>query len=153
MVEGGSPTSPPGRRGIAFWRSPADQPRWARPMLVTIAVASAALYSWRAGTYLEVYYAAAVRSMSMSWHNFFFAAFDPAGTVSLDKLPGSFWVQALSVRMLGVHTWVIVLPQVVEGVHVNGRDALGSGLHHPRSSLYPELRFTARSGRNHCQLQ
>ena len=54
--------------------------------------------------------------MSMSWHNFFFAAFDPAGTVTLDKLPGAFWIQALSVRMFGVHTWAIVLPQVVEGV-------------------------------------
>jgi 4-amino-4-deoxy-L-arabinose transferase-like glycosyltransferase len=54
--------------------------------------------------------------MSMSWHNFFFAAFDPAGTVTLDKLPGAFWVQAISVRVFGVHTWAIVLPQVVEGV-------------------------------------
>ncbi|MGP0110799.1 MAG: ArnT family glycosyltransferase [Acidimicrobiales bacterium] len=70
----------------------------------------------RAGTYLEGYYAAAVRSMSMSWHNFFLGAFDPVATVTLDKLPGAFWVQALSVRAFGVHTWAIVLPQVVEGV-------------------------------------
>ena len=77
---------------------------------------AAALYSWRAGAYLEAYYAAAVRSMSLSWHNFAFASFDPAGTVTLDKLPGAFWVQALSVRLFGVHTWAIVLPQAVEGV-------------------------------------
>jgi 4-amino-4-deoxy-L-arabinose transferase-like glycosyltransferase len=51
----------------------------------------------------------------MSWHNFIFAAFDPAGTVTTDKLPGAFWVQALSVRLFGVHTWALVLPQVVEG--------------------------------------
>ncbi len=85
-------------------------------MLLIVAVLSAFLYAWRAGAYLEVYYAAAVRSMSMSWHNFFFAAFDPAGTVSLDKLPGAFWVQTLSVRVFGVHTWAIVLPQVIEGM-------------------------------------
>ena len=53
--------------------------------------------------------------MSQSWHNFFFGAFDPWGTVSVDKLPGAFWVQALSVRVFGFHTWAIVLPQVVEG--------------------------------------
>ena len=47
---------------------------------------------------LETFYGAAVRSMSQSWHNFFFGAFDPWGTVSVDKLPGAFWVQALSVR-------------------------------------------------------
>ncbi len=106
-----------GRRfRLAFWASPVDQPRWARPALLVVAAVAAFLYSWRAGPYLEVYYAAAVRSMSMSWHNFFFGAFDPAGTVTLDKLPGAFWVQALSVRAFGVHTWAIVLPQVVEGV-------------------------------------
>jgi len=101
---------------LAFWRSPEGQPGWARPLLLMVALLSAFLYTWRAGTYLEVYYAAAVRSMSTSWHDFFFSAFDPAGTISLDKLPGAFWVQALSVRAFGIHTWAIVLPQVVEGV-------------------------------------
>ena len=53
--------------------------------------------------------------MSQNWHNFFFGAFDPWGTVSVDKLPGAFWVQALSVRVFGFHVWAFVLPQVVEG--------------------------------------
>ncbi len=101
---------------LAVWRSPSDQPPWARPLLLVTAAASALLYSWRAGTTLELYYAAAVRTMSASWHDFIFGAFDPVGTVSLDKLPGAFWVQALSVRVFGLHTWSIVLPQVVEGV-------------------------------------
>jgi 4-amino-4-deoxy-L-arabinose transferase-like glycosyltransferase len=102
-------------RRLTFWRSPEDQPAWARPLLLIVVVTAVVLTAWRAGAYLEIYYAAAVRSMSMSWHNFFFAAFDPAGTVTLDKLPAAFWVQALSVRVFGVHTWAIVLPQVVEG--------------------------------------
>ena len=34
--------------------------------------------------------------MSQNWHNFFYGAFDPAGTLTLDKLPGALWVQALS---------------------------------------------------------
>jgi 4-amino-4-deoxy-L-arabinose transferase-like glycosyltransferase len=72
-------------------------------------------YGWQMGSSIEIYYAAAVRSMSMSWHDFAYAAFDPAGTVSIDKLPGAFWVQALSVRLFGVHTWAIALPQVLEG--------------------------------------
>jgi 4-amino-4-deoxy-L-arabinose transferase-like glycosyltransferase len=114
--EVGTPTDPASPRRRASRHAPADQPGWARPALFGIAVLSAALYTWRAGIYLEWYYAAAVRSMSMSWHNFFFAAFDPAGTVSLDKLPGAFWLQALSVRVFGLHTWAIIFPQVVEGV-------------------------------------
>jgi 4-amino-4-deoxy-L-arabinose transferase-like glycosyltransferase len=97
----------------ARWRSP-----WARrAALVLIAALAGLSYAWASsqGT-LEFYYAAAVRSMSVSWHNFIFGAFDPAGTISLDKLPGAFWIQALAVRALGFHTWVIILPQVAEGV-------------------------------------
>src|ERR1700733_15598738 len=104
------------RAAFAWRRSARDQPVWARPALLLLTALAGVLYSWRATKNLEIYYAAAVRSMSMSWHNFFFAAFDPAGTVSIDKLPGAFWVQALSVRLFGVHAWAIVAPQVVEGM-------------------------------------
>src|ERR1019366_7319958 len=76
----------PGR----FWRSPADQPPWARPALLAIAAVAGLTYAWGMdGAALEAFYGAAARSMSMSWHNFFFGAFDPAGTVSVDKLPGA----------------------------------------------------------------
>src|ERR1700676_3465004 len=54
--------------------------------------------------------------MSMSWHNFIFGVFDPAGTITLDKLPGAFWIQALSVRAFGFHSWAIVLPQAIKGI-------------------------------------
>jgi 4-amino-4-deoxy-L-arabinose transferase-like glycosyltransferase len=64
---------------------------------------------------LEPFYAAAARSMSESWHDFFFGAVDPWGTISVDKLPGALWIQALSLRLFGFHLWAIVLPQVVEG--------------------------------------
>ncbi len=98
------------------WRSPPDQPRWARPALLAIAALAALGYAWGMnGAALEVFYGAAARSMSMSWHNFFFGAFDPLGTVTIDKLPGSLWPQALSLRIFGFHTWALVLPQVIEG--------------------------------------
>jgi 4-amino-4-deoxy-L-arabinose transferase-like glycosyltransferase len=54
--------------------------------------------------------------MSQSWHDFVFGAFDPSGTISVDKLPGALWFQALSLRIFGFHIWAIVLPQIVEGV-------------------------------------
>jgi 4-amino-4-deoxy-L-arabinose transferase-like glycosyltransferase len=54
--------------------------------------------------------------MSMSWHDFIFGAFDPAGIITVDKLPGALWLQALSVRAFGMHTWAIILPQVIEGI-------------------------------------
>ena len=99
-----------------FWRSPPDQPGWARPLLLVVAALAALSYAWGMdNATLETFYGAAVRSMSQSWRNFFFGAFDPWGTVTIDKLPGAFWVQALSVRLFGFHVWAIVLPQAVEG--------------------------------------
>jgi 4-amino-4-deoxy-L-arabinose transferase-like glycosyltransferase len=99
------------------WRSPPDQPPWVRPTLIAIAALAGLSYAWGMnGAALESFYGAAARSMSMSWHNFFFGAFDPAGTVTVDKLPGSLWPQALLLRIVGFHVWAIVLPQVIEGV-------------------------------------
>jgi 4-amino-4-deoxy-L-arabinose transferase-like glycosyltransferase len=97
-------------------RSPAGRAAWVGPVLAALTLIAGVGYAWSATGNLEVYYAAAVRSMSMSWHNFFSAAFDPAATISLDKLPGAFWVQALSVRLFGVHAWALVAPQVIEGM-------------------------------------
>jgi len=91
---------------------------WLRRTAVLVIAAAAGLaYGWQANRdTLEIYYAAAVRSMSMSWHDFIFGGFDPAGTVTLDKLPGAFWIEALAVRAFGVHTWVLIAPQAAEGV-------------------------------------
>ena len=111
-------TSEPDVSAVAVPQAPAVRedvpgpqcPAWLRrPALVLIAALAGLSYAWALGQDpLEPYYAAAVRSMSMSWHNFIFGAFDPAGTMTLDKLPGAFWIQALAVRAFGFHTWVIV---------------------------------------------
>ena len=109
--------APRWRRFLTPWRSPADQPAWARPALLALAAVAAVAYGWgMAGASVEPFYGAAARSMSESWHDFIFGAFDPAGTVTVDKLPGALWVQALSLRVFGFHIWALVLPQVVEGV-------------------------------------
>jgi 4-amino-4-deoxy-L-arabinose transferase-like glycosyltransferase len=109
--------APRWQRFLTPWRSPRDQPAWARPALLAVAVLVAVAYAWgMAGASVEPFYGAAARSMSESWHDFLFGAFDPAGTVTVDKLPGALWVQALSLRIFGFHIWALVLPQVVEGV-------------------------------------
>lgn len=62
------------------------------------------------------YYAATVQSMLISWHNFFFAAFEPGGSISVDKPPLGFWFQAISAYFLGVNGFSLALPQVLAGV-------------------------------------
>ncbi|MEU8525759.1 MULTISPECIES: ArnT family glycosyltransferase [Streptomyces] len=105
------------RRRWEVWKSPADQPRWARPALLGIAALAALLYTWNITTSgYAPFYAVAARSMSESWRAFFFGALDPGATLTLDKLGGFLWPQALSARVFGFHAWSLTLPQAVEGV-------------------------------------
>lgn len=86
-----------GRRRWQAWRSPQGQPPWARPVLLGIAAVAALLFALnitQAG--LAPFYSVAVKSMSESWKAFFYGAFDPQATITIDKLAGSFLPQALS---------------------------------------------------------
>ncbi len=62
------------------------------------------------------YYLAAVKSMTQSFHNFFYASFDPSGFVSVDKPPLVLWIQTIFAKIFGVHTWSVILPQALAGV-------------------------------------
>ncbi|MFE1771044.1 glycosyltransferase family 39 protein [Streptomyces sp. NPDC059008] len=87
------------------------------PALLLILAAAAVLYAWgidRAG--VHPYYSAAVRSMAANWHAFVFGGLDPSGSITVDKIPGALWPQALSVKLLGPYNWAAVLPQVLEGL-------------------------------------
>lgn len=62
------------------------------------------------------YYAATVKSMLTSWHNFFFVSFEPGGSVTVDKPPLGFWIQAASAYFFGVNGFALALPQALAGV-------------------------------------
>jgi 4-amino-4-deoxy-L-arabinose transferase-like glycosyltransferase len=66
--------------------------------------------------YANQYYAAGVKSMTMSLKNFFFVSFDPAGFVTIDKPPLGFWIQTISAKIFGFSGWSIILPQAIAGV-------------------------------------
>lgn len=96
-----------------WWR----EPWWARISLTLIVAAFVVLTCWnlaRGGDFS--FYEASARSMASSWHAMLFGAFDPAATVTLDKLSGFAVPQALSIRLFGMSISAIALPQVVEGV-------------------------------------
>lgn len=73
-------------------------------------------FNLEGNSYGNLYYAAAVKSMSQSWHNFFFVSFDPGGFVSVDKPPLGLWVQVWATQLFGFSGWAIHLPQAVAGV-------------------------------------
>jgi 4-amino-4-deoxy-L-arabinose transferase-like glycosyltransferase len=64
----------------------------------------------------DPFYDAAVRSMTLSWHNFFFGAFEPGGSVSIDKPPVDLWLQVASVKLLGFSSTALKLPEALAGV-------------------------------------
>lgn len=95
--------------------------RWVIACLAVIMLVAGAVYA--AGISLGLvhnYYGPAVYSMSQSWRAWFWGAQDPQATLTLDKLPGAFQIQALSARLLGYSTWSVLLPQVLAAVAAIG---------------------------------
>ena len=64
----------------------------------------------------DPFYDAAVRSMGLSWHNFFFGAFEPGGSVSIDKPPVDLWLQVASVKLFGFSSTTLKLPEALAGI-------------------------------------
>jgi len=62
------------------------------------------------------YYAAGVKSMTLSIKNSFFVSFDPGSFVTIDKPPLGFWIQAIFAKIFGFSGWSILLPQALAGV-------------------------------------
>jgi 4-amino-4-deoxy-L-arabinose transferase-like glycosyltransferase len=64
----------------------------------------------------DPFYDAAVRSMTLSFHNFFFGAFEPGGSVSIDKPPVDLWLQVASVKLFGFTSLTLKLPEALAGI-------------------------------------
>ena len=96
----------------AFWR-----PRRRQALaLILLLAAFCDFFALQRNGFANLYYAAAIRGMLESWHNFFFVAFDPGGFVSVDKPPLGFWIQAASAKLLGYSGFSILLPEALAGV-------------------------------------
>ncbi len=91
---------------------------WHRVALAAIFALSAffTFFQITLNDYGNSYYAASVKSMLTSWHNFFFVSFDPGGFVSVDKPPLGLWIEALSAKILGFSGFALFLPQAIAGL-------------------------------------
>ena len=74
-----SPAPPPARR-------PTRLRDWWPELLIVIATAVFLAWGLTKNGYGNAYYAAAVRSMTKSWNNFFFGAVDPGGWITTDTV-------------------------------------------------------------------
>ncbi|WP_239404982.1 glycosyltransferase family 39 protein [Frankia sp. Cj3] len=98
-----------------------DQP-WVRPALLALLTATALLYSWGLGRsgWANAFYSAAVQAGSTSWKAFFFGSSDASNFITVDKPPASLWVAEIFVRLFGLNSWSVLVPQALEGVAAVG---------------------------------
>jgi 4-amino-4-deoxy-L-arabinose transferase-like glycosyltransferase len=109
-------------RWARLLRGRTDDPAWARPSLVLLLAATAALYLWdlRASGWANSFYSAAVQAGSHNAKAMFFGSFDSSNFVTVDKPPASLWVMDVSARIFGLNAWSILVPQALEGVAAVG---------------------------------
>src|SRR5690348_615191 len=89
-----------------------------RAAVAVLLVGTALLYLWGLGAsgWANSFYSAAAQAGSESWKAFFFGASDAAGSITVDKTPLALWPMALSVKVFGLSSWSILVPQALEGV-------------------------------------
>jgi 4-amino-4-deoxy-L-arabinose transferase-like glycosyltransferase len=103
-------------------RGRAEDPSWVRPSLLALLAVTAALYLWDLGAsgYANSFYSAAAQAGSQSWKAFFYGSSDASNSITVDKPPASLWIMAIAVRIFGLNSWSILVPQALEGVAAVG---------------------------------
>jgi 4-amino-4-deoxy-L-arabinose transferase-like glycosyltransferase len=107
------------RTGVPPTPVPDHRPRWPRRAALTgLLAGTAVLYLWglSASGWANAFYAAAAQAGSESWTAWFFGSSDAANAITVDKTPAALWVTGLSVRLFGLSSWSVLVPQALMGV-------------------------------------
>src|SRR3954462_7295945 len=94
------------------------QPRWVRPAVLTLLVATAVLYLWGLGSsgWANNYYAAAAQAGTQDWKAWLFGSLDSGNAITVDKPPAALWIMVASARLFGFSAWSLLVPQALMGV-------------------------------------
>ena len=103
---------------IAPLPEPPRSVRWEPWAFGALLVGTGVAYIWGLGAsgWANSFYAAAVQAGSVSWKAFFFGSSDAANSITVDKPPMSLWLMSLSVRIFGLNSWAMLVPQALLGV-------------------------------------
>ena len=101
-----------------LFRGRADDAAWVRPAHLSVSLLAAALYlvNLTVSGFANTYYSAAALAASKSWSAWFFGSFDAANFITIDKPPLGTMLMGLSVRLFGLSSWSILLPEALAGV-------------------------------------
>ncbi|SDY49888.1 4-amino-4-deoxy-L-arabinose transferase [Modestobacter sp. DSM 44400] len=99
-------------------RSLLETVRGRRGALAGLLVVAGLLYSLglSASGWANAYYSAAAQAGALNWRAMLFGGLDPSGGITVDKPPAFLWLPALSVRLFGLTTQSLLLPQAAFGV-------------------------------------
>ncbi len=91
---------------------------WQRLSLGALLIATTIinLLNLSANGWANSFYSAAIQAGSQSWKAWFFGSSDMANSITVDKPPASLWIPALSVRVFGLNSWAILVPNALMGV-------------------------------------
>ncbi|GAA0990193.1 glycosyltransferase family 39 protein [Subtercola frigoramans] len=107
-------------RSFGHWlvRGRSTNAVWERPALIGLLLVTAVayLYNLTSSGYANEFYSAAVQAGSQNWEAFLFGSSDAGNSITVDKPPASLWVMAISVRLFGLSSMSILLPEVIMGV-------------------------------------
>lgn len=103
------------------WRARAQARAWSRIEVVSLACllgATALLYivGLDASGYANEFYSAAAQAGSTNWWSFLWGSSDAGNSITVDKPPAAIWPMALAVRVFGLSSWSILVPQAIMGV-------------------------------------
>ncbi|GAA4547044.1 glycosyltransferase family 39 protein [Pseudonocardia xishanensis] len=89
-----------------------------RGSVAALLVATGFLYLWNlsASGWANAFYSAAAQAGGQSWEAWFFGSSDAAGSITVDKTPAALWVTGLAVRIFGLSSWSILVPQALMGI-------------------------------------
>jgi 4-amino-4-deoxy-L-arabinose transferase-like glycosyltransferase len=83
---------------------------------VTVLAAVLYVFNLTVSGYANAYYSMAAQAASLNWTAWFFGSLDPANFITVDKPPLSTMLMGLSVRLFGLSSWSILLPEALAGI-------------------------------------
>ena len=100
----------------------AGEATWIAAATLGVLALAAVLYlvNLTVSGYANIYYSAAALAGSQSWSAWFFGSIDPANFITVDKPPLGTMLIGLSVRLFGLSSWSILLPEALAGVATVG---------------------------------
>lgn len=98
--------------------SPGDPKSRHRILLATLLAGTAVLYLWNLSSsgWANAFYSAAAQAGAQNWTAMLFGSSDAGNAITVDKTPAALWIIDISVRLFGLNSWSILVPQALMGV-------------------------------------